>query len=70
MHYKLSGVGSPLRIWLKFSSSLVEDKFRVYLFSQVEVNSGLFSRPERAKMPKRNSNKLKSNLNILICDKF
>ena len=48
------------RACLVFIPSLVERCFRVDLLSQVAVNSGLFTRIERVKMPKRDSNKRES----------
>ena len=49
-----------LRICFKFISSLAERCFRVDLRCQGAANSGLFARIERAKMPKRPTDKPKS----------
>ena len=55
-----------LRSCLNFIYSLVEKTFWVDLYSWFAANSGLFARTERAKMPKRTSNKQKSiSLNLL-----
>ena len=48
------------RICFKFISSLAERCFRVDLRCQGAANSGLFARIERAKMPKRPTDKPKS----------
>ena len=49
-----------IRICFKFISSLAERYFRVDLRCQGAANSGLFARIERAKMPKRPTDKPKS----------
>ena len=49
-----------LRICFKFISSLARRCFRVDLRCQGAANSGLFARIERAKMPKRPTDKPKS----------
>ena len=59
-------VGVIQRSCLDFISSLVEKAFCVDLHSRFAADSGLFARKERAKMPKRGSNKQKSIfLNLL-----